>query len=131
MRNTVPRNDALTALRAALIAGRNRIEAANPTRFQILAVPQYVAIEDQVPLLHEQFMALSQHSRERQTLALINAALDRFDQGKYGTCDDCDSEISMKRLQAVPWALRCIPCQERIERDSFGGNASDAFAACG
>lgn len=119
MRNTATRKDALATLRAALIANRDRIASStNPDTLQLLTAPQNVAIEDQIPLLHEQFVALSRHSRDRHILALINAALDRLDRGEYGACEDCEGEISMKRLQAVPWAFRCVPCQERCERGS-------------
>jgi DnaK suppressor protein len=82
---------------------------------QALAAAQDSAVEDQAPILHEQFVALSRHSRDRRTLARIEAALRRLDQGEYGICEDCEGEISLKRLQAIPWASRCVPCQERIE----------------
>jgi DnaK suppressor protein len=65
--------------------------------------------------VHEQFVTLSHHSRDRNTIRLINAALDRIDRGEYGICEDCEAEISTKRLQAMPWASRCVPCQERVE----------------
>ena len=125
MRNTAILNDSFAALRAELIAERNKLEFANPTKLQVLAAPQNVAIEDQISLLHEQFVALSQHSGH-----LLAEPLHAGVQ-IYGTCEDCEGEISMKRLKAVPWALRCIPCQERIERDSPSRAANVALAAFG
>lgn len=118
MRNTANRKDALAALRAALITDRDKFASKDPEMIQVLTAPQNVAMEDQIPLLHEQFIALSRHSRDRQTLALIHSALERFDRGEYGICENCEGEISMKRLQAVPWALRCVPCQELSELGS-------------
>ena len=44
------------------------------------------------------------------------AALARLDAGEYGSCLDCGSAIPAARLQAQPFALRCIACQERRER---------------
>ena len=51
-------------------------------------------------------------NRHRATLRAIEEALLRIDEGAYGTCEDCGEEISVKRLNAVPFALRCVECQE-------------------
>ena len=54
----------------------------------------------------------------RAELEQIETALRRFDEGNYGQCIDCEAEISLKRLQALPSALRCIDCAEaRDERN--------------
>jgi DnaK suppressor protein len=50
-----------------------------------------------------------------QTLIRIDEALQRVDQGTYGTCDDCGRDIAEARLSAVPFALMCRECQEREE----------------
>jgi DnaK suppressor protein len=109
------RKAAFSALRLALTAERARMASPKADTKQVLAAPQDVAIEDQVPLLHEQFVELTRHSRDRHTLGLIDAALDRLARDEYGNCEDCDGEISLKRLEAIPWASRCVPCQERFE----------------
>jgi DnaK suppressor protein len=44
------------------------------------------------------------------------AALARLDAGEYGSCVDCGEAIPMARLQAQPFAIRCVACQERRER---------------
>jgi len=44
------------------------------------------------------------------------AALARLEAGEYGTCIDCDEPIGAPRMQAQPFAIRCIDCQERFER---------------
>ena len=87
----------------------------NPDTLQVLAAPENIAVDDQVSLLHEQFVALCRSSTNRNTRGLIEAALDRFEHGDYGTCEECEAEISSKRLQAIPWAARCVSCQERFE----------------
>jgi DnaK suppressor protein len=43
-------------------------------------------------------------------------ALARLEAGDYGTCTDCGETIPVARLQAQPFAVRCIACQERLER---------------
>ena len=52
----------------------------------------------------------------RSILEEVEAALDRMNEGEYGTCMDCGQKISKKRLDAVPWARYCVPCKERIEQ---------------
>jgi DnaK suppressor protein len=49
------------------------------------------------------------------TLAKIDEALRRLDQGGYGICEDCGREISAARLKAVPFAGLCRECQEQQE----------------
>ncbi len=46
----------------------------------------------------------------RAEISQINAALDRIDRGDYGVCRECGEEIRLKRLEAVPYAERCINC---------------------
>jgi DnaK suppressor protein len=49
-------------------------------------------------------------------LSQINAALQRMDEGDYGTCTHCGKEIDDRRLQARPYALRCITCAEASQQ---------------
>ena len=52
---------------------------------------------------------------ERDMLALVDEAIVRIDDRKYGSCVVCEEELDKKRLEAVPWAKRCISCQEKQE----------------
>ena len=38
----------------------------------------------------------------------VGRALDKLDEGTYGTCDVCGAPIGPERLEAIPWAVRCI-----------------------
>jgi DnaK suppressor protein len=49
----------------------------------------------------------------QQTLGEIDAALQRIDEGTYGTCLMCGKQISEQRLRAIPWARLCIDDQRR------------------
>ena len=40
----------------------------------------------------------------------IVRALEKLDEGTYGTCDRCGKPIAPKRLQAKPESVRCIDC---------------------
>ena len=59
--------------------------------------------------------ALLQHRAE--ALARIDAALVRLDAGKYGFCFECESEISERRLRAMPFAVRCQACEGKREEE--------------
>ena len=51
-------------------------------------------------------------------------AIARIESGEYGVCIDCEDPIAERRLAAVPWAKRCIRCQERQD---LGIEAGDVF----
>jgi DnaK suppressor protein len=59
-------------------------------------------------------MALLQMSAE--TLLRIDEALVRLDAGEYGSCFECAGEIAERRLRALPFAVRCVACEERREK---------------
>ena len=56
-------------------------------------------------------------ARERLTdrLDRIALAMERIDDGSYGTCAVCGEEIAPKRLLAIPEATTCVRCQETLE----------------
>ncbi len=46
----------------------------------------------------------------------ITAALDRLNDGEYGTCVECGEKIAAARLRALPEVQTCVRCQDLIER---------------
>lgn len=48
-------------------------------------------------------------------LKAINQAIRNIEDNNYGICCDCEKNIPVARLEALPFALRCIPCQEKYE----------------
>jgi len=46
----------------------------------------------------------------RQQVAVVDAALRRLAEGRYGVCDRCGRPIGAERLAARPAALTCIRC---------------------
>ena len=50
----------------------------------------------------------------------IEAARQRLQDGAYGICADCGTDIDFSRLRAFPAALRCVQCQERYEKTYRG-----------
>ena len=72
---------------------------------------------DEIQYASERDLAIGNVDRETTLLRSVRAALQRIREDAFGTCVDCESEISTKRLAAVPWAPRCIGCQEAVDRD--------------
>lgn len=52
----------------------------------------------------------------QQTLAQIDRALARVDDGTYGSCERCGKPIGEERLRARPWATLCIDDQRLADR---------------
>ncbi|HEY3331100.1 MAG TPA: TraR/DksA C4-type zinc finger protein [Capsulimonadaceae bacterium] len=50
------------------------------------------------------------------TLKLIIRALEKVSEGTYGVCDNCKKPIPPARLEALPYAVLGIDCQEQLER---------------
>ncbi len=59
---------------------------------------------------------LAVSENESRQLLLINESLERIADEEYGACQNCEQEISPKRLNAVPWARYCLSCQELQEK---------------
>ena len=55
--------------------------------------------------------------REYAKLRKIDWALEKINDGSYGHCEDCEEEISMKRLENQPCADLCITHAEEKERE--------------
>ena len=64
---------------------------------------------------NREFM-FSLSATERETLFQIEEALGKIDEGSFGTCANCASEIPHERVKALPWAKYCIDCQELEEK---------------
>jgi len=72
---------------------------------------------DEIQCTCERDLAIRNAARESILLADVRAALGRIRDGSFGTCIECEWAINPKRLRAVPWAARCIACQDAFDRD--------------
>lgn len=50
------------------------------------------------------------------SLQEVNDALEKFNAGTYGICENCGKPIAEKRLRAMPAATHCIDCQSKLEQ---------------
>lgn len=76
---------------------------------------------DEIQYTSERDLAIRNVGRESDLLREVKAALRRIHDGSFGTCMECESAISAKRLAAMPWAFRGIQCQEAADRDGSEG----------
>lgn len=51
----------------------------------------------------------------QRELAQVDAALQRLEAGRYGTCRSCGEEIDGARLEVLPFVLDCAACAEDRE----------------
>ena len=54
---------------------------------------------------------------DRRLLRDVVAALQKIDDGSFGSCERCGESISDKRLDALPFARYCIDCQRLVEEE--------------
>ncbi len=55
-------------------------------------------------------------TRDLTELRAIESVRVRIKNGTYGECIECGYEIPFARLQALPTAERCAPCQDMYEK---------------
>ncbi len=56
------------------------------------------------------------NEQEIKRLRLIDSAVSRVRNGRYGVCMRCGKKIARERLEAIPYALMCIECKNSEER---------------
>ena len=54
---------------------------------------------------------------EAREITQIDSTLKKIEEGKYGVCDCCGSDINKHRLMAIPFVSLCLKCKEAEERD--------------
>ncbi len=70
---------------------------------------------DQANELIEKEMGFVRSNNMMANLKEVEEALDRIERNHYGKCLHCGQEILPKRLEALPFARLCVPCQEKLE----------------
>jgi len=56
-----------------------------------------------------------------ESLAEIEHALNKLDEGTYGVCEGCGERIPEPRLRAMPFARLCVRCKEQEEKTQRTG----------
>jgi DnaK suppressor protein len=105
------------AIRASLLAERRRLVAEIG---EAIVAPGQMTYGSQAAAASQVFAQqrdLALRDRADQQLVLVEEALARLDAGTFGTCVRCGGPIGADRLEALPWAARCIDCQRLAARD--------------
>ena len=104
----------LKAIRKALKEERDALvdtsAATAEERAPVELDQQSVGRLSRMDALQVQAMAVATESRRQERLQLIQAALQRLDDGDYGYCQRCDEGIPAKRLAIDPAVTRCVDC---------------------
>ena len=61
---------------------------------------------------------LALEKRVRDSLADVEHALNKFEEGSYGLCDACGQHIDPARLEALPQASLCLNCKAQQAKDA-------------
>lgn len=89
---------------------------------QVLAREEHTGDEgDLSQQSHEEWIFLNRNTLDIKLLREVQGALRRIENGAYGTCNECEEPISVKRLNAVPWARYCVTCQELVAMRAESG----------
>lgn len=81
------------------------------------AVPSHMA--DMGSDTYEQDNTLLLMHNEGETLAQIEAALERIENGTYGLCIECESRIPKGRLNVLPYTPFCVKCASENEGQRY------------
>ena len=86
-------------------------EGASPD--ELSHVPTHPADQDTAGLASD----MELEANYARILEAIDDAFARIDEGTYGRCLDCGTPISPSRLEVLPFALRCVECEAKQERE--------------
>ena len=109
---------ALLIAKQAELENRLRPDSDNNESMKV----EYVADEiDNIVERQRREAAIRENDRNSKMLRQVKMALRRINEGIFGICFDCEEEIPEKRLKALPWAERCVKCQEIADLEQKSG----------
>ena len=101
---------------------REEIEQLNHVREEGIDYGRDVADDGAEAFDATMNIALSESLED--TLWQVEDALQRFEDGSYGICQDCGRPIEWGRLKILPHTPLCAECARRHEKGSLGGLAN-------
>ena len=126
-RASTPRRN-MQAQRAAtklILLWREQGESLEQTRPPRAANPDPL---DAAKDLEEEQLWVAVVGRCDEMQGQIKEAVRLLDEGRYGRCVECGVPIPRARLRALPFAVRCLACQERVETQSSQLAVSHSWA---
>ncbi len=121
------RKDALLRLHQRLVAQRNDLRDKLRGDIQLTRSGAGtsdvgdLAADDAEQEINSQLAAF-----EWRELAKIERAIEAIREGHYGTCEVCNRNIPVTRLQALPYTSSCVECQRIQEQRGSATSTADA-----
>ena len=121
------RADEMAELKTALHKRRRTIletaQRAQQELDALRAAERDPEFEEGAQTEHEEYTLTRVGEVQRRQVAMIDAALARMESGEYGICVDCEIDIDLRRLKALPFAVLCTDCATRREKGITSGGA--------
>lgn len=108
-------HEAASALAEARAQARAIRAAVGLDGLPVPVVPDVADVADAASAVYDHEVAQSLAVAIDEELVDLDAAAARLDAGTFGRCEGCGRPIDAARLQALPWASRCLACQVRAE----------------
>ena len=84
---------------------------ASSARDELSHVPTHPADRDREGLARD----ITVETNREHMIDAIDQALERVSDGSYGRCERCGHDIPKNRLNVLPFAVRCVNCEETRE----------------
>ena len=94
-------------LLAALEAER---DAASPEDTEAVSPDQAIGRLSRLDAMQMQQVAVDAERRRENRITELTLALQRMDDGEYGSCQRCSKDINYARLETLPEARFCGDC---------------------
>jgi DnaK suppressor protein len=112
-------------IRDVLKKKQNDLEQDGNSSREALVIEGSADELDRVQRAQERDFALGGLDRNAKLLREVRIAIERVDKGTFGICQNCEKDISLRRLAAMPWTAFCIVCQEASEIASQPSSAGE------
>lgn len=89
------------------------LSSQNGANGELSSIPSHMA--DLGSNTFEQNNTLMLMDNEEMVLAQIEDALERIEDGKYGSCAHCEGRIPKMRLNVIPYTPYCVKCASELE----------------
>ncbi len=112
--------DAKNATRKLLMGMREKLLAdisENALPESLIASNEIGDLVDQAGDERDRELSLLLSGRDKEKLAAIDEALEKLEEGTYGTCEECGDKIGPGRLKVMPLARLCVNCQSKMEKE--------------
>ena len=100
------KDDTLKEISRSLKSGTDTVASSEPSG----------DIYDQASSERDRELELLLGDRDREKLHNIDEALLRIAEEEYGICEECDEEIPIGRLKAMPFTRHCVKCKSDLEK---------------